>query len=74
MAKPLEEYDFGLTYIKATQNLATHPEALILGAAAHARDSRRWRYYEIETNHMVASNRPQELAGLLTEIAGTEGR
>jgi pimeloyl-ACP methyl ester carboxylesterase len=27
-----------------------------------------WRYREIATNHMVASNRPTELAGLLLEL------
>jgi hypothetical protein len=28
-----------------------------------------WRYREIATNHMIASNRPGELAGLLLELA-----
>jgi len=31
--------------------------------------SQAWRYREIATNHMIASNRPGELAGLLLELA-----
>ena len=30
--------------------------------------SARWDYHEIETDHMVASNRPNELADLLAMI------
>ena len=37
-------------------------------AAAHARASAAWRYREIATNHMVASNRPAELAAILLEL------
>jgi pimeloyl-ACP methyl ester carboxylesterase len=75
LAKPLEDYDFGLSYIKATAEPRDAPGgAAFWDAAAHARDSGRWRHYEIETNHMVPSNRPHELAGLLAEIAGSEAR
>jgi hypothetical protein len=28
-----------------------------------------WRYAEIDTNHMVANNKPEELAELLLELA-----
>ncbi len=28
-----------------------------------------WRYREIGTNHMIASNRPEELVRLLLELA-----
>ena len=36
-------------------------------AARHAQHSAAWRYLGIETNQMVASNRPQELAHLLMQ-------
>ena len=38
-------------------------------AADRAVASPAWRYREIATNHMIASNRPGELAGLLLELA-----
>jgi pimeloyl-ACP methyl ester carboxylesterase len=73
--KPLEEYDFGLTYIKATLEPREAPGGQVFWAHAdHARESGHWGYYEVATNHMVANNKPQELAGLLTEIAGNEAR
>jgi pimeloyl-ACP methyl ester carboxylesterase len=72
LARPLEEHQFGLTYIKATAD----PRDAVVGAAFweaadRAKASPRWRYYEIATNHMVASNRPRELSELLVRIAGT---
>lgn len=61
-ASPIEEYSFGLTYIKATADSRDVPGGnAFWDAAGHAKQSSRWAYYEIETNHMVASNRPQEL-------------
>ena len=66
LAAPLESFPFRRTYIRATGGVATdignsHFEA----AAAHARDSQDWDYHELDTNHMILSNRPQELADLL---------
>lgn len=62
-------YDFRLVYIKATADGRDVPGGdAFWDAAAHARASSRWRYDEIATNHMVASNRSQELALLLAEI------
>lgn len=74
LARPVEEYAFGLTYIKATGDSREAPGGNVFwDAAEHAEASSRWRYYEIATNHMVASNRPQELARLLVDIASTPG-
>lgn len=68
---PLEEQPFGLTYIKATADADESPGAGAFWAAARrAETSDRWRYYEIATNHMVAANRPEELAAILAGIAG----
>jgi len=70
LSQPLESFPFSRTYIKATQA----PENDIGNeafwrAARHAKSSPAWRYHEIATNHMVANNRPEELARILTAIA-----
>jgi pimeloyl-ACP methyl ester carboxylesterase len=70
VAKPLEQHPFGLTYIKASADSPDAPGGeAFWNAAAHAKASDRWRYREIATNHMVASNRPLELAAILLELA-----
>ena len=70
LPRPLEEYAFTRTYVRAT---ADRPDAFAAAvfdaAAARARRSAAWRCREIATNHMIASNRPQELAALLHELA-----
>ena len=70
LLQPLEDFPFGRTYIRATADHADAPGATVFdAAAARARDSSAWQYREIATNHMVASNRPVELAQLLLELA-----
>jgi pimeloyl-ACP methyl ester carboxylesterase len=74
LARPLEDYPFTRTYIKATVSVAGEPAGEVFWKAArHAQSSAAWRYAEIATNHMVASNRPQELAGLLLQLSGEGG-
>lgn len=64
--QPLESFDFPLTFIKATETDASEiGEAAFSAAAERAKGSDRWRYREIATNHMVLSNRPQELTDIL---------
>jgi len=70
LSQPLETFPFTRTYIKATRA----PENDIGNeafwrAARHAKASPAWRYHEIASNHMIASNRPEELAQILTDIA-----
>ncbi len=65
LARPLEDYPFGRTYIKATED--AEPGAF-WAAADRARTSPAWRYHEIATNHMVPVNRPAELAEILLEL------
>jgi pimeloyl-ACP methyl ester carboxylesterase len=69
LAQPLEDFPFTRTYIKAT---AEKPDASALdafwSAAETARESPAWRYREIATTHMVASNRPADLARVLLEL------
>ncbi len=70
LAQELEIYAFTRSYIKATRSAPDdRGEAAFRRAAQRARQSPDWSYYEIDTNHMVASNRPQETASLLARIA-----
>ena len=72
VTRPLEDRAFGLTYIKASAEPRDTPSgAAFWEAGQRAKASPRWRYEEIDSNHMVASNRPAELAQLLAEIAGS---
>jgi pimeloyl-ACP methyl ester carboxylesterase len=72
LAQPLEDYAFGLTYIKAAREPSdTASGSAFWAAGERAQASPRWRYDEIDTNHMVPSNRPAELAQLLVDIADT---
>jgi pimeloyl-ACP methyl ester carboxylesterase len=66
LGRALEEFAFTRTYIRATADAPDAPGAEIFdAAAARARSSPAWTYREVATNHMVASNRPRELAGIL---------
>ena len=70
MPRPLEDFPFQRTYIRAT---VPDPEApgntAFEDAAARARTSPAWRYAEIATTHLVAQNRPAELTRLLARLA-----
>lgn len=69
LEKPIEDHPFTRTYIRATRN---PPQDAGLAAmersAARARTSSDWRYHEIATGHMVASNRPAELVEILVDL------
>jgi hypothetical protein len=66
LARPLEDYPFTRTYIKATGE--PRDDGPFWAAADRAQASPAWRYHEIATNHMVASNRPEELTRLLLDL------
>jgi len=66
---PIEDYDCGLTFIKATADESETQDSAFWRAAKMAQVSQRWAYYEVATGHMVAINRPRELVELLHEIA-----
>jgi pimeloyl-ACP methyl ester carboxylesterase len=66
LPQPLEAYEFGRTYIKATEE--AEPKAF-WDAAQRAKSSPAWNYREIATNHMVPVNRPRELTETLLELA-----
>lgn len=68
--RPLEELPFGRTYVKATASRPDEPgESVFRAAAQRAQASDRWRYREIDTNHMLLSNRPAEVVDILVELA-----
>jgi pimeloyl-ACP methyl ester carboxylesterase len=69
LPRPLEDYPFTRTYIKATGEPRPQAGDPFWAAADQAASSPAWRYREIATNHMIPSNRPDELARLLLELA-----
>ena len=69
LPRPLEDFPFSRTYVRATVPDPGAPaNAAFDDAAAAARASSAWRYREIATTHLVAQNRPVELARLLLEL------
>jgi len=73
LGKPLEAFPFTRTYIRATVSVAGEPGAAAFWRAAqHAEASPAWRYFEIASNHMVASNKPMETAELLMKATNDE--
>jgi pimeloyl-ACP methyl ester carboxylesterase len=69
LTKPLEQYDCTRTYIRATADPDGAGSDVFGRTADRLRTLPSWRYREIATNHMVANNRPRELADLLLELA-----
>jgi pimeloyl-ACP methyl ester carboxylesterase len=71
LRKPLEEYPFTRTYVKALQEpraAAGTGASAFWRAAEHAKADPAWRYREIDTDHMIPINRPGELTELLLEL------
>lgn len=68
LARPLEDYPFTRAYIKASAEPRTQPPSPFWTAGDRASASPAWRYREIDTTHMIPSNRPGDLIRLLTEL------
>lgn len=66
--RPVDDYPFTRTYIKATDDLPVG-KGPFWAAADRAKSDDGWQYREVDTNHMVATNKPRELADLLLELA-----
>jgi pimeloyl-ACP methyl ester carboxylesterase len=67
ISKPIEEWPFTRTYIKATAG--NHERGGNVAVKAdYTRNHPAWRYREIETTHMVPQNRPADLLQLLLEV------
>ncbi|MGH3165602.1 MAG: alpha/beta fold hydrolase [Trebonia sp.] len=69
LPKPLEDYPFTRTYIKATAEPRQDRPSAFWTAADRVRPDPAWRYREIDTDHMILVKRPRELVGLLLELA-----
>lgn len=67
--RPLTAWDFGLTYIKATADAAEKPDSAFWQTARIAQQSADWQYHEIDCNHMVPSNKPDELVAILLGLS-----
>lgn len=75
LSTPIEDRTFGLTFIKAGADGREAPGGnAFWDAAEHAKASPRWRYFEIATTHMVASNRPTDLVAILHSIGSAADR
>jgi pimeloyl-ACP methyl ester carboxylesterase len=71
LERPLEEYPFTRTYVKALREPRAAQgtgDSAFWRAAEQAKTDPAWRYREIDTDHMIPINRPAELAALLLEL------
>ena len=68
LPRAVNDYTCSLSYIKATADESEPADSAFWRAAATAKTSSRWNYYEVASNHMVAINSPRELVGLVKEI------
>jgi pimeloyl-ACP methyl ester carboxylesterase len=69
LARPLEDFPFTRSYIRATVPDPGSPvNPAFEAAAVSARRSPAWRYAEIATTHLVAQNRPRELTDQLLAL------
>ena len=59
-----QEFDLAVSEIR-NEPIA---DSVVEAAAARAKESDAWSYHEVATNHMVASNRPDELAAILLDL------
>lgn len=73
LSKPVEEWPFTRTFIKATEDPNESAESGFWAAAHHARESPAWNYSEVATNHMVPLTKPAELAAILLDIVNASG-
>jgi pimeloyl-ACP methyl ester carboxylesterase len=71
LAKPLEEFPFTRTYIKATQEQRTETgtrKSAFWRAAEHAQASSAWRYHEIDSDHIIPVHAPADLVKILLKL------
>jgi pimeloyl-ACP methyl ester carboxylesterase len=72
LERPLAEYPFTRTYIKATQEprpVAGARPSAFWTAADNAKASQDWRYHEVDSDHVIPLNRPDDLAAILLGLA-----
>ena len=69
LSRPLEEYPFGRTFVKAVGDprRVAGPDPF-WDAADRYREHPAWSYHESTSNHMIPQNRPDELAEILLSL------
>jgi pimeloyl-ACP methyl ester carboxylesterase len=69
LLRPVEDYPFTRTYIKALQEPRLDDRlSAFWRAADHVKASPEWRYREIDTDHLIPMNKPAELTEMLLEL------
>ncbi|MDA3040522.1 MAG: alpha/beta hydrolase [Actinomycetota bacterium] len=68
LSRPVDDWPFTRTYIKATADPTEASDSGFWAAGAHARTSDAWSYHEIETSHLIPIRRPTELTAILTAL------
>lgn len=68
LSKPLDQWDFSRTYIKASADPNEEPTSHFWEMARHAKESDDWAHHEIPTNHLVATTHPAEVTKILTDL------
>ncbi len=71
LSKPLEAWDFSLTYVKATADPNESVDSAFWRAARAAEASPAWTYHEIATNHLIPFTHPAALATILVDLASS---
>jgi pimeloyl-ACP methyl ester carboxylesterase len=71
LKRPVEDYPFTRTYVKATREPRPAGDGRLSAfwaAAEYAKTSQDWRYREVDSDHVIAMNRPADLVALLLEL------
>jgi hypothetical protein len=69
LSRPLEDWPFTRTYIRATADRADAPGSAAFDSFARRADtSPAWSLHEVSTNHLVPNNRPRQLADILLQL------
>lgn len=69
LERPLEEYPFTRTYVKATGEPRPASNNHFWAMADRYRNDSAWRYHEIATDHLIPVKRPKELSEILLALA-----
>lgn len=67
--RPLEDWPFTRTYVKASADPGEAADSAFYRAAAMAAESPAWQTHEIATNHMIPLMEPDALASILLNRA-----
>lgn len=65
----LEDYGFSRTYIRAISDPRWAPGTPKWLTAESKKASPKWRYREVDSDHSIPTNKPEELAELLLELS-----